>query len=130
MQPDRHQLFRLGIRQRLEQNAVDHGKDRGVGADADSQREKDGDAESGRFAQAPQSEFQVSKEGFKPGPLPDLAAPCLDEGGISERTKGCLACLSSREVLQAHQLLSLLFEVFTHFFAQFVVKLSAAEDSL
>jgi hypothetical protein len=64
-----------------------------------------------------QTACQVGKNGFKPGPLPDLAAPRLDQGGISECTKGSLARLNAGEIFEAHKLLGLLLEVFTDFFA-------------
>ena len=44
--------------------------------------------------------------------------------------EGPRACLGSRKIFQAHELLGFLFEVLTQFFGQLVMKLPATEDSL
>ncbi len=107
-----------------------HAKDRRVGADADGQREKYSDGEAGGLCQSPKSELQVGKHGFEPWPLPDLAAPRLDECRIAERAKGRLARLKSGKILKAHELLGLFLDMLAHLFGELVVKLRSAEDAI
>ena len=47
-----HQVFALGIRQRPQQQLIDDGEDRRVGADAERERQDDGDREARAAAKA------------------------------------------------------------------------------
>ena len=55
----------LGKRQRLEQQRVDDGEDRGVDADADGQRDEGDEREARRLAQHAERVAQVADEGLE-----------------------------------------------------------------
>ena len=70
--PERHQVFRLGVRQRLEQDAVDRAEDRGVGSDAQGQREHGDRGETGPGPEDPDAKPEVLEEVREPaGPGSD-----------------------------------------------------------
>ena len=55
----------VGKRQRPQQHGVDGRKDRAVGADAERQREDDGEREARRFRQRPRGEAQIAQRRFQ-----------------------------------------------------------------
>src|SRR5579863_4656294 len=101
-----------------------------MGADADGEREENGEGETGRFDQAAQRQLEIGEYRLKPGPLPDLAAPCLDQSRISKRAKGGLTRLFSREMLEAHELLGFLFDMLAQLFSQFTIEMLTTEQSV
>jgi hypothetical protein len=60
--PEAHQLIRLRIRQRLEQHRVDHAEDRGVGADAQRERQHGHDGERRAPPEPAQRESKIPPE--------------------------------------------------------------------
>ena len=59
--PELYESIGLGIRQRLQENAIDHGVDRGTSADPEGQREN-GDGREGRCApQEPKCVLELSQ---------------------------------------------------------------------
>ena len=55
-----HEPIGIGVRQRPEQDGVDHTKDGGVRPDAERKREDGDESEAGRFAQLAKSETEIS----------------------------------------------------------------------
>src|ERR1700760_2823022 len=80
---ERDYLFGIGIGKWLAQNAIEHTKDRGVGADADGQREQYGEGKTRGMAQPAKYHLQVVAEGSKRS-LPHLAAALFEQRFISK----------------------------------------------
>ena len=60
--PDTDQRLRLRIRQGLDQDAVDHGKDSGIRANTKRQRQDDGSREGGSLSHAPERMPRITQE--------------------------------------------------------------------
>src|SRR2546427_72241 len=72
--PPRHEPPRISKRQRPEQHSIHHAEDRGIRADAESERE-DGDGGEARIlAQYAQAVAKIHEEVFDGWPAPDGAA--------------------------------------------------------
>ena len=78
---DADELIAVGKRQGTQDDGVDGGEDRAVGADAEREGEDDGERERRRFAQEAQCGFEIEDECFGDGGdvdfadgLPDLFA--------------------------------------------------------
>ena len=52
----------VGIRQRAQQHGLDHGEERGVGADAEREREHDGGREAGLASEDAQGVSQIAQD--------------------------------------------------------------------
>ena len=87
-------------------------------------------AKPGDFLNRRNANFKSGKNRFKPGPLPDLAAPFLEKGQVPKGAEGRLSSFGTRKILKTHQLLRFLFDVLMQFLGQLVTKLPATEDSL
>jgi hypothetical protein len=98
---ERQSLPKIGYGKRFQKYAADDADDRGVGADADCQREEHADGEARRLSQSAKSELHVGKNRLKPGPLPDLAAPFLEKGEVPKGAKGGLSSFGPRNSLDA-----------------------------
>ena len=84
------ELVGMGIGQRIQKNAVDHGEQGSVGADAEGQG-KDGDrGEAGILAERTGAKAQILNEFFEPEPAPLFARDAFDQGNIAEFAAGCL----------------------------------------
>lgn len=56
-----YQFFRMRIRQRIEEDAMDHAEDAGVGPDADRQGADGHESEQGRFGQTAENVPQAHR---------------------------------------------------------------------
>src|SRR5207244_4944123 len=89
---DADESFRVGKRQRNEQNSVHQAEDGSVGTDAEGEC-KDGDGtEAGRLAQCAGGIAQVAGELLKPDPTPGVAGFFFEQGRIAESAHGGVAC--------------------------------------
>jgi hypothetical protein len=82
---ERHDPVGIGERHRLEQDGVDDGKDRGVGADTERQRRHGGGREAAVLAEHPERVSHVLEEGFH-----TTSCDCSGQyhaGAVRERTR-------------------------------------------
>ena len=127
LEGQRDQLVGFRIRQRLEQDAVEHAEDRGVGANADGEGEQDSDGETGRPAQATPDEFQIGQDGLQGRPLPGFAASLLEEADIAECAAGGLFSLGAGHAFR-FQFVGTLGNVFLNGDRKIVVTAPAGEE--
>ena len=107
----RNQLLRLRIRKRPDQHAVEHAEDRCIGADADGQREDDGDREPWRPREPAAYMLQIHQQRFESLPLPHFAAALLKERHIAEfAARGSFGFLARHALF--HQFVDPLVDVF------------------
>src|SRR6267154_5107493 len=88
----RTSLWGFGERQRPEQHATHHGKQRGVYTDAESNNHDGGQRESWRPAESASSVLQIARKGIEPGEgvvPPELFAHLL---GIAELESSGAPC--------------------------------------
>ncbi len=81
---DQNELARARIRQRPKQHAVDDAEDRGVGADAERQREHGDDREAGRARQSANRVARVLRELVQPLAAPHVARDFANGRDIAE----------------------------------------------
>ena len=76
----------IGIRvgKRPHQNRVQHREDRGVGADAQSERDDRDEGETGRAAEQTHAVSHILREPFEPLPAPHLACGLRDKADVAE----------------------------------------------
>src|ERR1700722_1960906 len=91
-----NQLFRVRYRQVLQQGGMNQCKDRGVGADSQTQRQQSSDSESGVLTQLPCCVANVSNQRIqkRQPPLRPILFPRLCH--TTEGTERCRACFLFR----------------------------------
>ncbi len=91
-----------GVRdpRREKKQRIDEGEDGRIGADAESEREDDGERKAGRLSELAESVFQVRTDRLQCGPLPDFPAALFEQRCVSEGATcglfGCLGLMPSR----------------------------------
>ena len=85
---DEHELVAVAVRQRREQDAVDDGKNRGVGADAEAERQDGSQGVAGRSQEHPHAVARVLPEIVPEGGAADVAhflLHAIDAAEVAER---------------------------------------------
>ena len=86
--PDADQLIGVGIGQRLQQYAVDHAEDDGIGADADRQRDERDGGEEGRARQSAENLLELIAEvGHAEPPLLCVDSVVINGGRSHEKLR-------------------------------------------
>src|SRR5215469_16757758 len=76
--PSSQQLFRIWIRERIQQNRIKHAKDRRVGADPECERQHRASGKRGRVKQGASAVMQVLHQRLNQADTASLAALILD----------------------------------------------------
>src|SRR5437016_9180564 len=126
---DADESFRVGKRQRNEQNSVHQAEDGSVGTDAEGEC-KDGDGtEAGRLVQCAGGIAQVAGELLKPDPTPGVAGFFFEQGRIAESAHGGVAGLFGASA-RGDVLSDLLVEMKLNFVIQLLGKAVPMKQSL
>jgi hypothetical protein len=103
------QTVRVGIRERVKQNPVDHGKNRSVGADGKRQRQDGGYREAGRPAKAASCMDDVAPGVLHRTPPPHLSSFLFYASAVTEADLIALCC--SHFLMECKLRFEILFEV-------------------
>jgi hypothetical protein len=105
---DHHEAVAPRIRQRPQQQLIDDGKDRGVAADAEREREDDGNREAGTRAQAAHHVSGVARQILDEARGSHVVAALLEPPHVAEaracRARGLLLAHPGSDVLLAERL--------------------------
>ncbi len=87
------ELLGMRIGKRIEQDTVDHRKERSVRADAERERQDGDRREAGAFAQRANGESNILRQFVKPSPAPLIPRDVLDQRHIAEFPPRCCSGL-------------------------------------
>ena len=125
--PHRHEPPRISKRQRPEQHSIHHAEDRGIRADAESERE-DGDGGEARIlAQYAQAVTKIHEEVFDGWPAPDGAAVLFRQSDIAKLAARGGGSFFSRHA-GGNEFRDLFFEVFLNLFGKIVVETATGKQ--
>src|SRR6185436_19374071 len=125
---DRGEPVRLRVRQRFEQQAVDHREDGGIDAAADCQRDERDRREPRRLAQHAEPVTEIAPQHLEHGQAVHLVYLLADRRRIPEAAP-CLPDGALARVAAGDQVVYVMIEVRLHLARAFGVEAAAAEES-
>src|SRR5690348_1410178 len=123
----RYKLFRMRIRKRLQKDAVNDAENRGVRADAESERKHSDSREARRFTQHAESEAQILQNCFDEMRSGGFAALFLEFLIAAEFDASAALGFRARDA-GAHQILCAIFEMGAQFFIHVRFEVLAMEE--